>query len=82
MSHADFAQRDHFHVTVGNAVRLAREDAGLTQDQLAKAAGITKYTLGNGETGHPLSAYVLAMIAKRLGRPITEIIPPAATEKP
>lgn len=82
MAHVDFAQRDHFHVTVGNAVRLARKEAGLTQDQLAEAVGITGHTLAGGETGNAISAYVLAMIAKRLKRPIGDLIPEAATEKP
>ena len=40
----------------GERVRVAREARGLTQEQLAEAAGVSKQTISNLENGHRLPA--------------------------
>ena len=40
--------------TLGSAIRAAREKAGLTQEELAAAAGLPRYWLGRWERGRAL----------------------------
>lgn len=55
---------DAFHRAFGDAVRVARDRAGMTQDDLAKAVGLTRTSITNIEAGRqrPLlcQAYELA----------------------
>lgn len=57
---------------LGRALREARERAGLTQGELAEAAGVSKKSVGDAEAGKvPRSRmpYTLAQIAKALDWP-------------
>lgn len=54
---------------LGQTIKSLREDKGLTQQQLAKVAGISRVTLGKierGEFGHT-TVRVLDMILDKLG---------------
>lgn len=55
---------DAFHRAFGDAVRVARDRAGMTQAELAKAVGLTRTSITNVEAGRqrPLlcQAYDLA----------------------
>jgi ribosome-binding protein aMBF1 (putative translation factor) len=42
--------------TVGDAIYAARKQAGMTQEQLAQAAGVSRYWLGRWERGRALPA--------------------------
>lgn len=42
---------DAFHRAFGDAVRVARDRAGMTQDELAKAVGLTRTSITNIEAG-------------------------------
>lgn len=55
-------------VTTGERVRILRKAAGLTLDQLAKRANVTRGSLSSIERGErPLGLQVLRRIAKGLG---------------
>jgi transcriptional regulator with XRE-family HTH domain len=57
--------------TVGDRIRLVRESKGLTQDQLATAAGISKSFISEVENGkRNVSAQNLLRIANALGASI------------
>jgi len=59
----------------GNPVRVWREYRGYTQDELAKAAGISKPYLSQIETGKRRgTAKVLAAIAKALDLDLDDIV--------
>lgn len=63
-------------VTPGERVRLARAAAGLTQVQLADAAGLHKITISRIETGrYPLSIAAAIRIARATGVPPMHLRP-------
>ncbi len=53
----------------GTALRAAREDAWLTQKELAEVAGVAEWTISQIETGHIKSPRMntLKVLAKALG---------------
>jgi transcriptional regulator with XRE-family HTH domain len=58
-----------------NPVRVWREHRGLTQQQLAQAAGISVPYLSQIESGKRAgSTDVLAALARGLGRPLDDLI--------
>ena len=60
---------------LGTRVQLLREAAGLTQEALAKAAGIERVTLVNLEYGRNAPKLTtLDTIAQALGRPIEDLL--------
>ena len=60
---------------LGTRVQLLREAAGLTQEALAKAAGIERVTLVNLEYGRNAPKLTtLDAIAQALGRPIEDLL--------
>ena len=60
---------------LGTRVQVLRENAGLTQEALAKAAGIERVTLVNLECGsHAPKLATLDAIAQALGRPIEDLL--------
>lgn len=62
-------------VAVGKKLAAARENAGLSQEQAAKAIGIPRSALSLIETGdRTLSTLELAGLAKLYGRPIIEFL--------
>jgi transcriptional regulator with XRE-family HTH domain len=57
---------------IGRRIQKAREEAGLSQDELASMIGITQSALSNYELGkRRLYLANLQEIAKRLNRPLT-----------
>lgn len=61
--------------TLGSRIRQYRKAAGLTQEGLARAAGIGRVTLVRIERGEQVAKLkTLAMIAQALGRPIAEML--------
>lgn len=68
-------ERDHFYLTVGAAVKAARESAGVTQAQLAGMAKLTKSTMLNVEQGMTCSLLVAARIAEALDTTLDALVP-------
>jgi DNA-binding XRE family transcriptional regulator len=62
---------------MGNAVRQARSDAGLSQAQLAAAAGISRQAVGAVEAGrHSPSVDAALALARAVGWPVEELFAP------
>jgi putative transcriptional regulator len=52
---------------IGNKIKLARKEAGLTQEELAKEIGVSRVTINNIEKNkHSLSIDILISISKIL----------------
>jgi len=61
MSHADF------YINVGRNIRRAREDCGLTQEELAHVVSLTRTSITNIEAGRQkILLHVLSKIATAL----------------
>lgn len=61
--------------TIGERVRALRDRAGLTQAQLADAAGIEAVTLSRYECGaRSPSVSTLGRIARALGVPVSDVV--------
>lgn len=65
-----------FDRILGQRIRGARERAGVRQDQLARAVGLSRTSITNIERGRQgVQAYLLARIAEVLGRPTADLLP-------
>jgi transcriptional regulator with XRE-family HTH domain len=61
--------------TIGNRIRQLRESARLTQEELAKAAGIGRVTLVRIENGEQSPRYeTLVALSRALRRPVAELL--------
>ena len=61
---------------LGSKVRKAREERGLTQDELANAAGMNRVYLGRVERGEvDVTLRILYDIAHQLACPALELVP-------
>jgi transcriptional regulator with XRE-family HTH domain len=61
----------------GNPLRAAREDAGLSQAELALAAGMSRAAVGAVETGrHVPGVHAALAVARALGRTVEELFGP------
>lgn len=57
-----------------NRLRVARAERGLSQEQLAALAGVTRQTISSIETGQYVPSALLAFVlAARLGRRVDEL---------
>jgi putative transcriptional regulator len=57
-----------------NRLRLARAERGLSQEQLASLAGVTRQTISSIETGQYVPSALLAfLLAERLRKPVDEL---------
>ena len=57
-----------------NRLRLARAERGLSQEQLASLAGVTRQTISSIETGQYVPSALLAFVlAERLGKRVDEL---------
>jgi putative transcriptional regulator len=57
-----------------NRLRVARAELRLSQEQLAGMAGVTRQTISSIETEqYGPSALLAFVLAKRLGKPVTEL---------
>lgn len=66
-----------FYAELGGRVRRARETAGLSQQELARALGLTRSSVSNLEAGRqrpPL--HLLAGLARLTGREWPDLLPP------
>lgn len=53
---------------------MARAEHGLSQEELANLAGVTRQTISSIETGQYVPSALLAFVlAERLGKPIDEL---------
>lgn len=69
-----------FDRALGDRIREARENVGVTQDQLARAVALSRTSITNIEKGRQgVQAFLLVRIAQTLGRPVTDLIPGAAS---
>ena len=60
---------------IGARIRQLREFAGLTQEALARAAGIGRVTLVRIENGEQSPRYgTLVSLARALGRPMVDLV--------
>jgi putative transcriptional regulator len=57
-----------------NRLKLARAERGLSQEQLATLAGVTRQTISSIETGQYVPSTLLALVlAERLGKRVDEL---------
>jgi putative transcriptional regulator len=57
-----------------NRLRVARAERGLSQEQLARLAGVTRQTISSVETGQYVPSALLAFVlARRLGKRVEEL---------
>jgi transcriptional regulator with XRE-family HTH domain len=65
-----------FYLELGARVRRAREDASLSQEDLAKSIGVSRSSIANIETGRqPIYVEALVRVAEVLKTPILKLIP-------
>lgn len=65
-----------FDRVLGKRIREARERAGVKQDQLAQAVGLSRTSITNIERGRQgVQAYLLTRIADVLGQRAAELLP-------
>ena len=59
---------------LGNRLKVARAERGLSQEQLASLAGVTRQTISSIETGQYCPSALLAfLLARKLGKPVDEL---------
>lgn len=60
--------------SLSNRLKVARAERGLSQDELARLAGVTRQTVSSIETGQYCPSALLAfMLARALERPVAEL---------
>jgi putative transcriptional regulator len=59
---------------LGNRLRVARAEKNLSQEDLARMAGVSRQTICSIETGQYCPSTLLAFVlAKQLGKPVEEL---------
>jgi putative transcriptional regulator len=59
---------------LGNRLKVARAEKNLSQEELAKLAGVTRQTISSIETGqYGPSALLAFLLAQKLERPVAEL---------
>jgi putative transcriptional regulator len=59
---------------LGNRLRVARAEQRLSQEELARMAGVTRQTISSIENGqYGPSALLAFILARRLGKPVEEL---------
>ena len=59
---------------LGNRLKVARAERNLSQEDLARLAGVTRQTISSIETGQYCPSTLLAFILSRqLGKPVEEL---------
>ena len=59
---------------LGNRLRVARAEGRLSQEELARLAGVTRQTISSIENGiYCPSALLAFVLASKLGRPVTDL---------
>ena len=68
---------------LGGKIREVRERAGVRQDQLAAAVGLSRTSITNIERGRQgVQTYLLVRIAEALGRSAAELLPGHGSRTP
>jgi putative transcriptional regulator len=61
-------------VRLQNRIRVARAELRLSQEELARRAGVTRQTISSIENGQYVPSALLAFtVARELGKPVTEV---------
>jgi putative transcriptional regulator len=61
-------------IILKNRLKVARAEKDLSQEELAKLAGVTRQTIGSIETGEYCPSALLAfLLAKRLEKPVADL---------
>jgi len=74
-----FVAQDRKEATISNSrlenrLKVARAERGLSQEQLASLAGVTRQTISSVETGQYVPSALLAFVlAERLGKGVDEL---------
>ena len=64
-------------------MKVARAERGISQEQLANLAGVTRQTISSIETGQYVPSALLAfVVAKRLQKPVEELFTLYEGDKP
>ena len=59
---------------LGNRLKVARAERGLSQDQLATRVGVTRQTISSIETGQYCPSALLAfLLARQLDQPLEQL---------
>src|SRR6185312_9405745 len=67
---------DNLYRLIGERLRQLRDDAGLTQEDLAKKVGLKRTSITNVERGRQrLPLHQMLMIADQLGVELRDVIP-------
>lgn len=74
------AQKDHFNLVVGEALRAARQSAGMSMDRLAAVSRLPFACIQTAEAGNGVPAYALAYIAEALDCRLDDLVPTEATQ--
>lgn len=60
--------------SLGNRLKVARAERNLSQDELARLAGVTRQTISSIETGQYCPSTLLAfLLARALEKPVTDL---------
>jgi putative transcriptional regulator len=61
-------------ISLRNRLKVARAEKDLSQEELAKLAGVTRQTIGSIESGEYCPSALLAfLLAKRLGKKVEDL---------
>jgi transcriptional regulator with XRE-family HTH domain len=70
---------ENLYRLVGERIRRLRDDAGLTQEDLAKKVGLKRTSITNVERGRQrLPLHQMVMIADQLGAELRDLVPARA----
>jgi putative transcriptional regulator len=59
---------------LGNRLKVARAERGISQEELAKLVGVTRQTISSIETGQYCPSTLLAfLLSERLNKPVDEL---------
>lgn len=72
------AEKRHFYVKVGEAIRRERQAAGLGMTELARRAGLTQSAVHHAENGITCSLHVIAKLAHELDTTLDALVPTEA----
>ena len=69
---------DQLYPAIGRAVRSARDEAGLTQEELGRRVGLKRTSITNLEAGRQqIQVHTLYALAEALGITVTALLPAA-----
>jgi putative transcriptional regulator len=61
-------------IRLGNRLRVARAERNISQEELARLAGVTRQTISSIETGQYCPSALLAfLLARQLGKGVEEL---------